>query len=184
MTEKPKPEDQDATERPVQNRSHHRWQASGLWAARPITRSEAGLPDELRDVLRGGTRMRHVRPSPPGSDEERQPPPGGEAAHAPIPESGHQLADDLGELAAGVGEVVDVVLPLTEGLDQPAVPQQRQVMAQGGLADAAQLVAEVRDVAGRLREGEKYAEPRRVGDLLQPLGRRDGGRRAGWAEAS
>ena len=59
--------------------------------------------------------------------------------------SANHAIDNLGELAAGLGKGVEVVLARAARLDQPAVAEQCQVMAHGGLA----LGAEVGSTARR-----------------------------------
>ena len=57
----------------------------------------------------------------------------------------HQALDDAGEVGAGVGQAVEVVLALAAGGDDPAVAEQGQVMADRRLA-LAELGAEGADV--------------------------------------
>src|SRR4051794_34380625 len=68
-------------------------------------------------------------------------------------EAGHQAPEGLGP------EAVVVVLPLASRLDQPGDPQERQVVADGGLS-LPETLAEVGDVElARSRQKEKDAEP-------------------------
>jgi hypothetical protein len=48
--------------------------------------------------------------------------------------SSHQTPDHLRQFLARFGQGIEVVLPLTANRDDPAVPQQGEVMADGGLA--------------------------------------------------
>ncbi len=82
------------------------------------------------------------------------------------PHSVHQDLDDPGEIGAGIGQAVEVVLALATGRDDSAVPEQGQVMADGGLA-LAQLVAKRADMALALGQGQDDLKPRRIADVLQ-----------------
>ena len=87
--------------------------------------------------------------------------------------AGHQALDDDGEVAADVGEAVEVVLALAAGGDDPAVAEQGEVVADGRLA-LAELRAEGADVLLAVGEDQDHLEPGRVADVLQedrgPLG--------------
>ena len=80
--------------------------------------------------------------------------------------SGDQVLDDLGQVGPGVGQAVEVVLALTARRDDPAMAEQGQVMADGGLA-LAQLVAQGADMALALGEDQDHLQTRGVADVLQ-----------------
>ena len=61
--------------------------------------------------------------------------------------SANQRVDDGGELAADLGEVVVVVLAFAARLDEAAVAEEGQVVADGRLALGAEVLAELGDVA-------------------------------------
>ncbi len=80
-------------------------------------------------------------------------------------------ADDgihnLCELAAGVGERVEIVLARTARLDQAAVTQQRKMMAHGRLALRAEIAAKLGDVAFFFAQEHKHLKASRIRNLLQ-----------------
>ncbi len=78
--------------------------------------------------------------------------------------------DDSGELAPGVGQTVEVVLAGPPRLDQPAMPEQGQVMADGGLALRAEVGAELGNVSFLLVQEHQDLEARGIGDLLEQVG--------------
>src|SRR3954452_2857882 len=77
-----------------------------------------------------------------------------------------QVLDDRGELFARLGQAVEIVLTLTARRDDPAVSQQGQVMAHGGLT-LIQLAGEGADVPLPFREHQDDLQTGRVADLLQ-----------------
>ena len=77
--------------------------------------------------------------------------------------------DDLGELAAGLGQGIEVVLAGAARLDQPAVAKQRQVMADGGLALGAEVRAQLGDISLLLAQEHEHLQPSGIGHLLEQL---------------
>ncbi len=85
--------------------------------------------------------------------------------------------DDLGQLEPGVAQAVEVVLAEAARRDDPAVAEQGEVVADGGLG-LAELLAEGADVVLGLGEEEDHLEPGRVADELEEDRRPPGGLRA------
>ena len=77
---------------------------------------------------------------------------------------------DLGEVFARLGQPVEVVLALASRGDDPAVSEEGEVVADGGLAHV-QLLADGADVLLPLGEHEDDLEPGGVADLLEQDGR-------------
>jgi hypothetical protein len=108
-------------------------------------------------------------------------------SHAESLEAGvaliHDRIDDVGELASCVGQRVEIVLSGSSGLDQAAVTQERQMVADGRLALRSKIAAELGDVALLLTQKNQHLQPGWIGDLLEQfsdatdLGRRSGRRR-------
>ena len=101
--------------------------------------------------------LRRARPAP--------------ARGRPLPEaSAHDRIDHLGQLATGLGQRIEIVLTRAAGLDQPAVAQQCQVVADGRLALRAEVGAELSDVSLFLAEQHEDLQAGRVRHLLEQLG--------------
>src|SRR5690348_5707870 len=126
------------------------------WRAAPEWEDEAGLRG---GIGAGGGRRAPIFSTP---DRGRAPPdrPGWDGL------SVDQVVDDAGQIGAGVGEAIEVVLTLAPGGDDAAVPEQRQVVADGGLA-LAELGAEGADVLLALGEDQDDLQAGRVADVLQ-----------------
>src|SRR4051794_6091363 len=80
--------------------------------------------------------------------------------------AGHQALDDDGEVAADIGQAVEIVLALAARGDDPAVAEQGQVVADRRLA-LAELRAEGADVLLAVGEDEDHLQASRVADVLQ-----------------
>src|SRR4051794_2487288 len=81
-------------------------------------------------------------------------------------ESVDQFLDDLRQFFARLGQAIEVVLALAARGDDTAVPQQGQVVADGGLAHV-HLLADGADMLLTLGEHQDHLQPRRVADLFQ-----------------
>ena len=92
--------------------------------------------------------------------------------------------DDVGKLTSRVCQGVEIVLAGSSGLDQAAVTQECQMVADGGLALRSKIAAELGDIALFLTQENQHLQPGRIGDLLEQFGdaadlrRRSGRRRA------
>src|SRR5206468_1469939 len=80
--------------------------------------------------------------------------------------AGHQALDDDGEVAADIGQAVEIVLALAARGDDPAVSEQGQVVADRRLA-LAELRAEGSDVLLAVGEDQDHLEASRVADVLE-----------------
>jgi hypothetical protein len=85
--------------------------------------------------------------------------------------AGERSADDrihdLGQLAAGFGEGVEIVFTRTARLDQPAMTQKREVMAYGGLALGPEIATELGDISLFFAQEHEHLKASRIRDLLQ-----------------
>ena len=86
------------------------------------------------------------------------------------PGSADDRVDDPGQLATGLGEAVEIVLAGAAGLDEPAVAEQGQVVADRRLALRARGRRRLGDVPLLLVEQHQDLEPGRVGHLLEQVG--------------
>ena len=92
----------------------------------------------------------------------------------------HDRIDDMGQLAAGVGQGIKIVLAGAARLDQAAMTQQSEMMADRRLALGAQIRAELGDIALFFVQEYQHLQAGRIGDLLEQLGdATDLGRRSG-----
>jgi hypothetical protein len=78
--------------------------------------------------------------------------------------------DDLRELAAGLGQGVEIMFAGATRLDQPAMAQEREVVADGRLALGAQIGAQLGDVPLFFTQEHEHLKAGRIRDLLQQLG--------------
>jgi hypothetical protein len=72
----------------------------------------------------------------------------------------------MSQIGAGVGQAVEVILTLTAGGDDTAVPQECEVMADGRLA-LAKLRAQGTDVAFAFGKNQDDLKPGRIAHVLQ-----------------
>ncbi len=98
-----------------------------------------------------------------------------------------QLTTELttwAKLTSRVGQGVEIVLAGAARLDQAAVTQECEMVADRGLALRSQIRAELGDIALFLAQKYQHLQAGRIGDLLEQLsdatdlGRRSGRRRA------
>src|SRR5271157_3207839 len=80
--------------------------------------------------------------------------------------SGDQVLDDSRKLGAGFGQAVEVVLALAARGNDIAVPQERQVVADGRLA-LAELGTQGADMALTLGEDQDHLKPGGVAHVLE-----------------
>src|SRR5271166_2168692 len=92
------------------------------------------------------------------------------SARAPLRPSADHAIDHLGELTSGLGQGVEVVLARSPRLNQPAVPQQGQVVAHGGLALRAEVGTELGNISFFFTQKHEHLQPCRVGHLLEQFG--------------
>ncbi len=74
---------------------------------------------------------------------------------------------DLRKLAAGIGQGVEIMLARAPRLDQPAVPQQREVVADGGLALRAKIGTQLGNIPLFFAQEHEHLKASRIRDLLQ-----------------
>jgi hypothetical protein len=79
----------------------------------------------------------------------------------------HDGIHDLRKLAPGVGQRVEIMLPRTPGLDQPAMPQQGEMVAHRRLALCAQIGTKFRDISLFFAQEHEHLKASRIRDLLQ-----------------
>ena len=72
----------------------------------------------------------------------------------------------MGQTRSGFGQAVEIILALAARGDDPAVPQKREVMADGGLA-LAQLGAQRSHVPLAFGKNQDDLKSRRVADVLE-----------------
>src|SRR3974390_1875996 len=85
---------------------------------------------------------------------------------APRDWSANQVFDHPGQVSAGVGEAVEIVLALAPRCDDAAMPEQRQVMADGRLA-LAQLGTQGANVAFALGEDQDDLKAGGIAHMLE-----------------
>src|SRR4051794_2874422 len=77
-----------------------------------------------------------------------------------------QTLDDHRQSLTHLGQAIEIILALAARGDDPAMPQERQVMADRGLT-LLQFVREGPDVTLAVREHQDHLQTGRITDLLQ-----------------
>src|SRR5262249_52789838 len=120
----------------------------------PAPQAGAARPGSVRHCD-PGTRQRIIRPL------TRM-----RCASARPRSSSDQVLDDAGQVGAGLGEAVEVILALAPRRDDAAVAEQGEMMADGRLT-LAELGAQGADVPLPLGEDQDDLEPGGVADVLE-----------------